>query len=621
MIYKSIYSSLYFFIKNKERKVKYQKIKSMFILCSIIVTQLMGQWEETTGTEGLDTQALFVTNNYIFMGGATGVYRSENEGESFESSNSGNDSNGPTRGFTSDSLYIYTCTSQGVFRSEDNGVSWESKSNGLTNLLSHGIININSRLVHVSPGGVSISTDHGDNWTAAGLTGTDVRCVTHIQDTLYVGTNGQGLYKSSDWGVTWIEINNGLSSTRFRAIQRKENTLFAGGGIGSGVFRSTDYGANWELLSNGIVSNSYRGFASNESLIVAGSTSAGIFYSLDNGDSWTQLNEGLLDLNIFDLEINDNYIFAGTHSQGVFRYNLSTIILTPIVTNPVTGRTWMDRNLGASQVATSYTDDAAYGDLFQWGRLSDGHESRTSTTTNNSSSTDDPGHSLFILASNDWRSPANDSLWQGVDGINNPCPPGFRLPTEAEFEAEFQSWTSSDAAGAFNSPLKLTLTGARSRMSGQIGNVGTFAGYRTSTVSGIASRVMGIGINNAQMGTRERADGNCIRCILDETDMSFDESSGIVSEQLILYPNYPNPFNPTTTLRYDLPEDAQVKIMIFDLMGREIKTLVNKQLVAGFKSVVWDATNDLGQPVSAGMYLYRISAGDFHSVKKMVLLK
>jgi hypothetical protein len=158
-------------------------------------------------------------------------------------------------------------------------------------------------------------------------------------------------------------------------------------------------------------------------------------------------------------------------------------------------------------------------------------------------------------------------------------------------------------------------------MSGQIGNVGTFAGYRTSTVSGVASRVMGISINNALMGTRERADGNCIRCIKDETELSNINETPTLAVSFKVYDNFPNPFNPTTTLQYDLPEDATVKIMIYDLMGREVKTLVNNQQTAGFKSIIWNASNNLGQPVSAGMYLYRISAGEFHSVKKMVLLK
>ena len=95
----------------------------------------------------------------------------------------------------------------------------------------------------------------------------------------------------------------------------------------------------------------------------------------------------------------------------------------------------------------------------------------------------------------------------------------------------------------------------------------------------------------------------------------------IIPEVYALHQNYPNPFNPTTILRYDLPEDTQVNITIYDIMGREVRTLVNNQQSAGYKSVVWDATNDLGQPVSAGMYLYRISAEEFVQVKKMVLLK
>ena len=79
--------------------------------------------------------------------------------------------------------------------------------------------------------------------------------------------------------------------------------------------------------------------------------------------------------------------------------------------------------------------------------------------------------------------------------------------------------------------------------------------------------------------------------------------------------------NPVTTLRYDLPEDAMVTIMIYDLMGRRIRTLVNIDQTAGYRSIHWNATNDLGQAVSAGMYIYTIQAGEFRQTKKMVLLK
>ena len=88
-----------------------------------------------------------------------------------------------------------------------------------------------------------------------------------------------------------------------------------------------------------------------------------------------------------------------------------------------------------------------------------------------------------------------------------------------------------------------------------------------------------------------------------------------------LYQNYPNPFNPVTSLRYDLPEDGLVNITIYDMMGRVVKTLVNDSQTAGYKSIRWNATNDRNEPVSAGLYLYTIQAGDFRQTKKMVLLK
>ena len=95
----------------------------------------------------------------------------------------------------------------------------------------------------------------------------------------------------------------------------------------------------------------------------------------------------------------------------------------------------------------------------------------------------------------------------------------------------------------------------------------------------------------------------------------------VIPDVYALHQNYPNPFNPTTILRYDLPEDTQVRITIYDIMGREVRTLFNNQQNAGYKSVNWNATNNRGQPISAGVYLYSIEAGGFRQTKKMILLK
>ena len=95
----------------------------------------------------------------------------------------------------------------------------------------------------------------------------------------------------------------------------------------------------------------------------------------------------------------------------------------------------------------------------------------------------------------------------------------------------------------------------------------------------------------------------------------------LIPEEFALHQNYPNPFNPVTQIKYDLPEDAMVTIHIYDLMGRNIKSLVRQNESAGYHTVRWDATNDRGEPVSAGMYLYIIQAGEFRQTKKMVLVK
>ena len=85
--------------------------------------------------------------------------------------------------------------------------------------------------------------------------------------------------------------------------------------------------------------------------------------------------------------------------------------------------------------------------------------------------------------------------------------------------------------------------------------------------------------------------------------------------------NYPNPFNPITTLGYELPEDSFVDVTIYDMLGNTVNNLVNTYQSSGYKSIQWDATNNKGEPVSAGVYLYKIQAGDFIDTKKMILLK
>jgi uncharacterized protein (TIGR02145 family) len=202
------------------------------------------------------------------------------------------------------------------------------------------------------------------------------------------------------------------------------------------------------------------------------------------------------------------------------------------VVNPVTNKSWMDRNLGASQAATSSTDANSYGDLYQWGRFSDGHQCRTSPTTGTLATTSTPntgaawdGH--FITSSNspfDWLQTQDNFLWNSgtasapVKTATNPCPTGYRVPTDAELDAERGSWTqapissNNNAAGAFASPLKLAAAGTRESTLFFVGSSGY---YWSSTASGTFARGLDFSSSSASMNVNYRVYGFSVRCIKD----------------------------------------------------------------------------------------------------------
>jgi len=212
---------------------------------------------------------------------------------------------------------------------------------------------------------------------------------------------------------------------------------------------------------------------------------------------------------------------------------------------PVTGEDgniWLSNNLGADYTnlssssfsltgqATAYNDYHAYGSLFQWGRNSDGHELVTWTsgtagtvkygTTSTLSSTDTPSHALFIYNASspyDWRSPQNDNLWQGVSGTNNPCPSGFRVPTDAELTALVTAAGITNRSNAASSNLKFSSAGYRYSANGTLSTAGIAGFYWSSSVSSayaIQRRFYSSWTDRNTSGPR--ASGISVRCIKDD---------------------------------------------------------------------------------------------------------
>ena len=195
----------------------------------------------------------------------------------------------------------------------------------------------------------------------------------------------------------------------------------------------------------------------------------------------------------------------------------------PTVTNPTTGKTWMDRNLGASQVATSTADEDAYGDLYQWGRATEGHEFRTSDTYGSQATTAAPNEGnewdgKFIIYQTNWLNVVDNTLWteSAPGGTNNPCPSGFRLPTETEWTDEKNSWASQNPEGAFGSVLKIPASGRRDQMNGgPIIFAGVEGNYWSSSTNGDPAKSLIFAIYGAFTQDDDRGWGYSVRCIKD----------------------------------------------------------------------------------------------------------
>jgi hypothetical protein len=98
-------------------------------------------------------------------------------------------------------------------------------------------------------------------------------------------------------------------------------------------------------------------------------------------------------------------------------------------------------------------------------------------------------------------------------------------------------------------------------------------------------------------------------------------TASLLPKRFALHPNYPNPFNPATTIKYDLPKTTRVTLRIFDIMGRQVKTLIDEEKDAGYHYLIWEGKDDKGRPVTSGIYFYRLETSSFTFVQKLMLLR
>ena len=377
-------------------------------------------------------------------------------------------------------------------------------------------------------------------WTKLGLTCTSTVLVTKgdahfdLPQTVFVTSINDGVPLVDIQGI----VDNG--SNQFTV------SIPYTGGIGTYDAYTGTYTPNNAGTAEAGDSNRFRLTYPSGTFSVSGSIMATIEVDGDGSfNAGKQLFGVQKTISTLDFQVNGNSkgnvnldIIGGIPDRNFADADYKYIYLPITATD---GKTWLNNNLGANysnmnhpqynpaQQATSYNDHHAYGSLFQWGRYSDGHEliNYTNGTTGNAvngftstnATSDTPGNNLFITENSthpfDWRVPQNNNLWQGEAGINNPCPHGYRIPTESEMNALISALGISNYVTAAGSPLAFSASGHRSYSIGTVDEEGSFGYYWTSSVDYVYARYLRFSPSSATIVNRQRAGGIGVRCLKD----------------------------------------------------------------------------------------------------------
>jgi len=515
---------------------------------------------------------------------------------------------------------IYSCgLDQGVWKTTNSGVNWTQINSGLLNTQAQviALCKNSSQVLYVgtAPGtndGVYKSTNGGTSWTRvvngitepAGTLGIQALVVDPNNPniaycTIFNATANatNGLYKTTDGGANWFPIINGIGAIKnFLALAMSpanSNILYAGSSFDpttslgpSAIYKSTDAGANWVLSSTGLPSattdiNPIRTLAvssANPNVVIAtlfmNNVNGGFYVSTDAGANWTKKHNGLPTAigNLIRASairpLFDNQFYVGSDGGG------SDSIGVWMTTNG--GNNWLDFNGGT--MLSTYTVRAL---VFN--------------PTGN--------HTLFA-----GRASATANLG------------GVYEYTFSFVPVELVSFSSEVFGGDVNLSW-ITAT--------ELNNYG----FQVERRNAESTEWLNIGFVNGSGSTAETQyysyTDNSVPVgkyiyRLKQLDFSgsFEYSNEIevtiieVLNDFTLNQNYPNPFNPSTRISFSIPQNSFVTLKVFDVLGNEIETLVNRDLSAGSYDVEFVSKN-----FTSGVYFYNLTAGEFTKTMKMILSK
>lgn len=592
----------------------------------------------------------------------SGIYRSTNDGASWSQFNTGLPANQISAlcSYPIDldsSILVAAVIGRGVFRSTDYGESWSGINNGLpamrpSMVFAYALAQTDSSLFVGTDQGVYRSTDVGASWTkfpgspdgvvemtvydssliasdginvfrvaladtawtdiSRGLPRnvyrtTTVHSFTFIDPNLYVATDA-GVLSSSNCGADWTNVSNGLDLAAVKCLTANGSDVYFTGQGGYNAYRSNDSGSSWTNIA-GLTDYQVGAFAVSGSRIVAGTVgprmmagSSPALLSSDNGATWSVIENSPAPLTAQPYGINDQYIFSGMQYGygGVYRCSVDSSIWGKAYGGPPwwgmltfrsvcvsgpkvyvgtddlgvyfssdNGVSWRSINTGLDTVNTSFSAIALNGPTIFVGTAS------TSIST--------------YVPRGVYRSTNNGLSWSGVNAglpranISALAVQGSKVFAGTDSNGIFLSTDNGEHWSQFNEGLPNL-------------SVSSLARNESYVYVGVV--------------------GGVWRLPLSEAVLSVSSQDNKSPATFSLGQNFPNPFNPSTSIRYQLPAAAPVTLKVYDILGREVQTLVNERQNAGVHSVIFDAGD-----LSSGVYFYTLQAERFKETKKFLLLK
>ncbi len=548
------------------------------------------QWIQIPGTAGKYLYAISGDEQTMFAGGVDSLYRSTNYGMSWQGIETDLPNDATVISLMNSGENVVAGTDfWGVYRSLDNGATWDSTTleyftvyslgrNGSTYFAAADLFEC------LDDCGIFRSTDNGFTWDNIFFNADPLTFSVSSSGLLL--SDYEDLYRSTNNGNLWTRLNALPNQGYIYATRVFGNTIFVA--TDSGLYRETLPDTTWQLSFSGLPANAQVvNFAENGNTLFANIDGASVYVSEDSGASWQSLNDGLPNgISVQLLYAQDGFLFITT-SDGIWvravddgkaaitfsvdaGWNIVSVPVVPLTTSKAL--LYPDANSPAFSYQAGYVlQDSLLNGYGYWVK---------SPSEDTLLVIGDVLYTDSIPVAEGWNIIGSISTPVGVNAIGS-LPPG--IVTSSFFAYSFGYTIADSIKPAKGYWVKVSQSGML---------------ILSSTSVTASNRIIIIHTDELPPSPPELQTKN-------EKPETFSLSQ-----------NYPNPFNPLTVIRYQLSERSHVQVKIYDLLGREVATLVNENLQSGMYSIQWDASN-----TPSGVYYYKLQTEKFTETRKLLLTK